>query len=192
LDKETPVATPGFSFYCRGFVLRGVKVSEPIFAQKVYQRRKEMRLSLREIARITGIAASTISRLENGRLSPTLDIATKLAKALNLELPATLASIPSDSGLPGDNKTPDTPTQVVTYRKLGHTVLRGGRRRDLSRIAASNGYEMAILLRGYFQLRTNYGFRENLKPGATLSGKLLAKQTYFGVAAEEAELLWIG
>ena len=169
-------------------------MSETIFARKVYQRRKEMRLSLREIARITGIAASTISRLENGRLSPTLDIATKLATALNLELPPTPASTPPDTELAakGDNKTPDVPAQLVEYRKLGHTILRGGRRRDLSRIAASNGYEMAILLRGNFQLRTSDGFRENLKSGATLSGKLLAKQTYFGIAAEEAELLWVG
>ncbi len=188
------MATPGFSFACRGFVLRGIKVSEPIFAQKVYHRRKEMRLSLREIARITGIAASTISRLENGLLSPTLDIATKLATALNLELPATPAStLPKAEPAVGDtNRAHDTPAQLVEYRKLGHTILRGGRRRDLSRIAASNGYEMAILLRGYFQLRTNDGFRENLKPGATLSGKLLAKQTYFGIASEEAELLWVG
>lgn len=166
---------------------------EPTFARKIYQQRKEMRLSLREIARITGIAASTISRLENGRRSPTLDIATKLAMALNLDLPAIAASTPSDTETVarGDNETPDTPPRVVGYRKLGHTILRGGRRRDLSRIAASNGYEMAILLRGTFQLRTNDGFRENLKPGAMLNCKLLAKHTYFGVAAEEAELLWI-
>jgi transcriptional regulator with XRE-family HTH domain len=168
-------------------------VSETIFARKVYQRRKEMQLSLREIARITGIAASTISRLENGRLSPTLDIASKLATALNLELPATSASTPSNMELAaqGDTKMPDTPAQLVEYRKLGRTTLRGGRRRDLSRIAASNGYELAILLKGTFQLRTNDGFRENLKPGATLNCKLLAKHTYFGIAAEEAELLWI-
>ena len=169
-------------------------MSETVFARKVYQRRKEMQLSLRKIAQVTGIAASTIFRLENGRLSPTLDIATKLATALNLELPATPASMaPKPDPSAGDeSKTPDTRVQVVTYRKLGHTILRGGRRRDLSRIAASNGYEMAIVIRGALQLRTNDGFRENLKPGATLNCTLLAKHTYFGVASEEAELLWIG
>lgn len=152
-----------------------------------------MRLSLREIARITGIAASTISRLENGLLSPTLDIATKLATALSLELPAAPASTPpkAEPAAGHDSKMSNIPAQVVAYRKLGHTVLRGGRRRDLSRIAASNGYQMAILLRGNFQLRTNDGFRENLKPGATLNCQLLAKHTYFGIASEEAELLWV-
>jgi transcriptional regulator with XRE-family HTH domain len=169
-------------------------VSETTFAQKIHQRRKEAKLSLREIARITGIAASTISRIENGRLSPTLDIATKLAASLKLELPATPASVPpkAEPAAGDGSRTPNTPAQVVAYRKLGITVLRGGRRRDLSRIAANNGYEIGILVRGTFQLRTNDGFRENLKPGATLNCVLLGKHTYFGIASEEAELLWVG
>jgi hypothetical protein len=86
----------------------------------------------------------------------------------------------------------DQLAQVVIYRKLGRTILRKGIRRDLSGIAARSGYDMAILLTGTFQLRTNEGFRENLKPGATISCKLIAKHTYFGIASEEAELLWIG
>jgi transcriptional regulator with XRE-family HTH domain len=163
------------------------------FARKVYQRRKELELSLREIARITGIAASTISRLENGRLSPTLDIAAKLATALDVELPAAPTAARSDLGSVSraDEEVPQLPASVVTYRKLGKTILRAGIRRDLSRIAARNGYEMAILLRGTLQLRTNDGFRENLQPGATINCKLIAKHTYFAVPAGEAELLWI-
>lgn len=170
---------------------------EATFARKIYQRRKEMKLSLRELARMTGIAASTISRIETGRISPTLDIATKLAGALKLEQSVadeTIASI--DAGAqtvdgPAWNRSTE-PLQVVVYRKLGHTTLRAGIRRDLSRIAVRNGYEVAILLRGTVQLRTNDGFRENLKPGATISCKLIASRTYFAIPAEEAELLWIG
>jgi transcriptional regulator with XRE-family HTH domain len=172
-------------------------VSETTFAREIYRLRKEMKLSLRAIARITGIAASTISRIENGRLSPTLDIAAKLAMALNLEAPTASpnpARTRSDVALDpaGDQTSHEPPAQVVTYRRLGHTVLRGGRRRDLSRIAARNGYEIAILIRGTLQLRTNDGFKENLKPGATIDCKAISKHTFFGIAAEEAELLWIG
>jgi transcriptional regulator with XRE-family HTH domain len=169
-------------------------VEETNFARRVYQRRKEKKLSLREIARITGIAASTISRLENGRLSPNLDIAAKLAAALDLEPATAPAATRSNESLATstDGNAPELPTSVVVYRKLGHTVLQAGRRRDLSRIAARNGYEIAVLVRGTLQLRTNDGFRENLKPGATINCKLIAKHTYFAVPAEEAELLWIG
>jgi hypothetical protein len=81
---------------------------------------------------------------------------------------------------------------VVVYRKLGNTTLRKGIRRDLSRIAARNGYEVAVVVKGTCQLRTTDGFRENLRPGATINCNLIAKQTYFAIAAEEAEILWIG
>ena len=60
-------------------------MSEQIFARVIYRRRKDMAISLRELARITGIAASTISRIANGRRSPTLELVAKLTLALNLE-----------------------------------------------------------------------------------------------------------
>ncbi len=172
-------------------------MSDATFSQQVYDRRKEMKLSLRDIARLSGIAASTISRIENGRRSPTLDYAVKLATVLNLEppVPNTLAEL-------HDNSTAQTPEgeegaegllgEIVVYKKVGSTILHGGIRRNLSRIAARNGYETAVLLRGTLQLRTNDGFKQNLRPGATINGKIIAKHTFFGIAAEEAELLWIG
>jgi hypothetical protein len=81
--------------------------------------------------------------------------------------------------------------QVVVQKTLGSTILQEGTRRDLSRIAARNGYEIAVLVRGTCQLRTNAGFSQTLEPGATINCKLITKQTYFAVAEEEAELLWI-
>ncbi len=154
-------------------------MSDATFSQQVYDRRKEMKLSLRDIARLSGIAASTISRIENGRRSPTLDYAVKLATVLNLEppVPNTLAEL-------HDNSTAQTPEgeegaegllgEIVVYKKVGSTILHGGIRRNLSRIAARNGYETAVLLRGTLQLRTNDGFKQNLRPGATINGKIIA------------------
>jgi len=172
------------------------EVSDATFSQQIHQRRKEMRLSLRDIGRLTGIAASTISRIETGRLSPTLDYAVKLAAVLNLEppIPTTLAELDCAgiaSTLERNVEAEESLGEVVIYRKVGSTILHGGIRRNLSRIAARNGYGMAVLLRGTLQLRTNDGFKQSLRPGATINGKLIAKHTYFGVAAEEAELLWI-
>ncbi|MBO1908224.1 helix-turn-helix transcriptional regulator [Microvirga sp. 3-52] len=172
-------------------------MAETIFARMISERRKDMNLSLRELARVTGIAASTISRIENGRLSPTLDIVAKLTSALNLEPSA--ANLDSSSALttpepvaPSEEPRQDGPTQVVVHKTLGSTILQKGIRRDLSRIAARNGYEIAILVKGTCELRTNAGFSQTLRPGATINCKLIAKQTYFATAEEEAELLWIG
>ena len=172
-------------------------MSDATFSQQIYNRRKEMKLSLRDMARLTGIAASTISRIENGQRSPTLDYAVKLATVLNLEppIPNTLAGLDDPSAIPipeGQDEAEDIAADIVVYKKIRRTILHEGIRHNLSRIAARNGYEIAVLTRGTLQLRTNDGFREILKPGATIDGKIIAKHTFFGVADEEAELLWIG
>ena len=48
--------------------------------------RKEKGLSQEDIARLTGIARPNISRIENGKYDPTLEVLTRLASALNRKL----------------------------------------------------------------------------------------------------------
>ncbi|WP_262032594.1 helix-turn-helix domain-containing protein [Microvirga sp. Mcv34] len=166
------------------------------FGQQIFNRRKELKLSLRELSRLSGIAASTISRVENGRFSPTLDNAVRLATALRIELADQRGTSnveapqvePSVSRLPEDARADGNP---VTYNEIAITVLKAGIRRNLSKIAARGSYRQMLVLRGSAQMRTNDGFRANLKPGAMVDCRAIALQTYFAVAAEEAELLWI-
>lgn len=166
------------------------------FARKIHQHRHMLKLSLREISRRSGIAASTISRIENGLYSPTLDNALKLATALGIELPQTdQAKCHGTTLVPAETMSSDAPKatgQIVTYNKIRITTLKPGIRRNLSKIAARNSYRQMILLKGAIQVRTNHGFRENLRPGATLDCAQIVQHTYFAVAAEEAEALWIG
>ena len=152
-----------------------------------------MKPSLGRLAWVTGVAASTISRIESGHLSPTLDIVEKLTGALHL---GPLAGNASPSVTPADaealrarEEQTHEPLAPVVYRKIGNTTSGKGIRRDLSGIAARNGYEMAVVVKGTFQLRTNDDFGENVKPGATINCKRIAKHTYFAIAAEDAELL---
>lgn len=155
-----------------------------------------LKLTLREISRRSGIAASTISRIENGLYSPTLDNALKLATVLGIDLPQTDGAGPRSATLAQAEATKPDPAkateQVVTYNKIRLTTFKPGIRRNLSKIAARNSYRQMILLTGAIQVRTNYGFRENLRPGATLNCEQMIKHTYFAVASEEAEALWIG
>ncbi len=48
--------------------------------------RKAKKLSQEDIATLTGIARPNVSRIENGKYDPTLEILTKLAFALNMKL----------------------------------------------------------------------------------------------------------
>jgi transcriptional regulator with XRE-family HTH domain len=46
--------------------------------------RKEQNLLLSDLARLSGVSASTISRIENGKLSPTYGVMTRLSDALGI------------------------------------------------------------------------------------------------------------
>lgn len=52
--------------------------------RRIHQLRSEARLTQREIGEATGLAVSYLSRVENGRLTPTLPTMTKIAGALSV------------------------------------------------------------------------------------------------------------
>jgi transcriptional regulator with XRE-family HTH domain len=56
--------------------------------RKIHQLRLESRITQRELGEATGLAVSYLSRVENGRLTPTLPTLTKIASALSVPLTA--------------------------------------------------------------------------------------------------------
>lgn len=56
--------------------------------KKIHQLRSESRITQRELGEATGLAVSYLSRVENGRLTPTLPTLTKIADALSVPLTA--------------------------------------------------------------------------------------------------------
>lgn len=51
-----------------------------------WQARTEKRLTLVQLAAMTGISKSTLNNIENGKTSPTLDELEAVAEALNLRI----------------------------------------------------------------------------------------------------------
>lgn len=49
--------------------------------------RKEQGLTMTELARLADVSMSTISRIENGRISPTYDVLARISAALNVRWP---------------------------------------------------------------------------------------------------------
>lgn len=56
--------------------------------RRIRQLRLESRITQRELGEVTGLAVSYLSRVENGRLTPTLPTLTKIAGALSVPLTA--------------------------------------------------------------------------------------------------------
>jgi len=56
--------------------------------RKIRQLRSESQITQKELSERTGLAVSYLSRVENGRLTPTLPTLTKITDALKVPLPA--------------------------------------------------------------------------------------------------------
>jgi len=54
---------------------------------QIIQARRALRLTQKELAKKAGLGQAEVSKIERGRKSPTLDTYSRLAAALNLEVP---------------------------------------------------------------------------------------------------------
>jgi len=62
--------------------------------RKIHQLRSETGTTQRELGEATGLAVSYLSRVENGRLTPTIPTLTKIADALSVPLTALFDATP--------------------------------------------------------------------------------------------------
>jgi len=171
--------------------------------ERLRRRRFERGLSLRALADLSGVAPSTISRIENGLFTPTFTTAVQLGQALGLDF----SEVPRDSAAAADaGPSPSTAgsdarpdgrgglslqaaTSPVPVRRQR---LRPGIRKDLRRIACRQPYRFLVVLDGEVQIRARDGSRLSLRPGLRLDCDLLRKDMFFAISANPAELLWIG
>lgn len=68
------------------FIETEKKVLKEQLLKEYISLRKAKNLSQEDIAFLTGIARPNISRIENGKYDPTLEVLTKLAAALDMKL----------------------------------------------------------------------------------------------------------
>ncbi|GAB4237837.1 MAG: hypothetical protein Kow00109_11960 [Acidobacteriota bacterium] len=103
--------------------------------KRILKLRLEANKTQREVSEETGLAVSYLSRLENGRITPTIPTLTKIAKALGVSVTAFLGQEPSseledkcpvsssgrcvlDQLLVGRGRKPETPWEGYTPQQL--------------------------------------------------------------------------
>ncbi|HSG57347.1 MAG TPA: XRE family transcriptional regulator, partial [Paracoccaceae bacterium] len=105
----------------------GAAVAAPLdLGQRVRGLRKDLGLTLEQAARQAGLARSTLSKIENGQMSPTFEALKKLATGLDISVPQLF--------------TPPAPGQV-TGRRVVTRVGEGARH-------ATTTYEHELLAEG--------------------------------------------
>ena len=79
------------------------------FSRSIVGLRQDRGITLQECARLTGVSASTWSKIERGELSPTVTTLQKIAVGLGIEMGDLLASTRSGAGAAG--RQPKQPRQ---------------------------------------------------------------------------------
>src|SRR2546425_12482761 len=82
----------------------GVNTSE--LGSAVHRRREQQGLSLRDVAEVTGVSASTLSRIENGTGCPDADNIARLAAWLDMPIERVMHHV---------NRSASDPKPVVYY-----------------------------------------------------------------------------
>ena len=151
----------------------------------IRQLRSDRRWSLNELGARSGIAASTLSKVENGALSLTYDRLLRLAQGFGLTLSEFLASPAAEAAAPlgvarvswarkGSGEQVETPGYVYNYlctnlrAKRMVPILSMVKARslaDFGSLLRHDGEEFAFVLRGKVEVVTEFYAPETLEAG---------------------------
>lgn len=173
--------------------------------------RRAQRLTLSELASRSDVAISTISKIENGALSPTLDKVQRLASGLNL----TIAELIGEGAAPSTDPAPNSrlmaarqddgiviDTQNYEYRYLC-SELKGKRMmpirarikarsvEDFGTLERHGGEEFLIVLEGSVVVHTEFYAPVTLNRGESIYLDSTMGHAYLNAGSAEAEVMCI-
>ncbi len=178
-----------------------------ILGRRLRDLRKSRKWTQGTLSRHTGIATSTISKVENNQLSPSFETLLRLAEGLGVELADLLASRPENEALTrrvitrqGEGDLHETPSYVY---ELLCTDLKSKRMHPLiARLKAHSvtefgellhhpGEELFFVLQGQVELHT-----EHYKPVVLSCGDCVYLDSTMGhgcisVGRDEAMVFWV-
>ena len=96
-----------------------------LIGQKVRELRKTQKLTLTELSQKSGVQLATLSRIENNKMTGTLDSHANIAKALGITITQLYSDIIKEEN-PVDIHTPKSPSDVFVHSdKASYEILTG-------------------------------------------------------------------
>ncbi len=182
--------------------------AEPLnLGQRVRELRKARGWTLDQAAGQAGLARSTLSKIENGQMSPTYDAVKKLAEGLKISVPQlfTPAGKAQVSGRMAVTKSGSGQSHVTTTYE--HELLAGGlsrkqmlpyratiRARDLAEFdgwVRHDGEEFLYVLTGVIRLYTEFYEPVELRRGDSAYYDATMGHNVISLSEEAATILWV-
>ena len=183
-------------------------VAEPIdLGSRVRELRKARDWTLEQAAQQAGLARSTLSKIENGQMSPTYDALKKLAVGLGISVPQ-LFTPPSKGQVNGRmsvTRNGEETTQLTTtyeHALLAESLttkkmlpyrarIRARKMEDFDGWVRHDGEEFLYVLTGQIRLYTEFYEPVELRRGDSAYYDASMGHNVVSISPEDATILWV-
>ena len=181
---------------------------EPLdLGARVRELRKELDWTLEQAAKKAGLARSTLSKIENGQMSPTYDALKKLATGLQISVPqlftppernqvnGRMAVTKAEDGQPLATATYEhtllaenlTKKQMLPYRAR----VRARSMDEFDGWVRHDGEEFLYVLTGVIRLYTEFYEPVEMRRGDSAYYDATMGHNAISISAEDATILWV-
>tara|TARA_R110001583_G_scaffold878_5_gene7884 strand:+ start:1878 stop:2546 length:669 start_codon:yes stop_codon:yes gene_type:complete len=183
------------------------QVTELKLGARVREIRLSHNLTLEEASQRTGLARSTLSKIENEQLSPTFQAVQKLAHGLNIDIPQLFASAKEsrsagrrDVTRVGQGRMHPTPTyehemlasQLSNKRMLPYrSTVRSRSFDDYPSWVRHDGEEFLLVLSGRVRFYTEFYEPVELEAGDSSYYDGSMGHALISISEEDAQVLWV-
>ena len=186
----------------------GTEIAAPIdLGMRVRELRKGRKWTLEQAAKQAGLARSTLSKIENGQMSPTYDALKKLAVGLEISVPQLFTPPAAEkiNGRMAITKSGEGSAKLTTtyeHELLGDALLKKQMLPYRARIRARtmeefegwvrhDGEEFLSVLTGVVKLYTEFYEPVELRRGDSAYYDATMGHNVVSVSAEDATILWV-
>ncbi len=186
---------------------QAMPVNELDLGARVRQLRKDRSWTLEQAAQQAGMARSTLSKIENGQMSPTFEVMRKLAQGLGIGMPQ-LFTAPAETQANGrmdvtrneDGNPVITPT--YEHELLGGKLrqkamlpyrarIRARRFEDFDGWVRHDGEEFLYVLTGVVRLYTEFYEPVEMRRGDSAYYDATMGHNLISISDEDALILWV-
>lgn len=181
--------------------------SEALLGQHIRAQRNRLEMTLEQASQATGLARSTLSKIENGLMSPTYDALIKLSNGLKIDISELFEPIEKISGSgrrsisrKGSGQNHRTPyyDHILLCNDMSNKDMIPFKTRILARSFAEfddwsrhTGEEFVYVLSGEIELFTEFYEPVRLQQGDSWYIDSRMGHRVISVSDENAEVLWV-
>lgn len=175
--------------------------------QRIREIRNERGLTLQEVSKATDIARSTLSKIENGVMSPTFDILQKLASGFNLDIAALFTPTQTQTGVGRRSFTRNGSGPALVGKHYIHqalasdisrkhilpfrTTVQARKISDFKTLISHEGEVFLFVVSGTIMFHTELYAPLQMEAGDSIYFDSMMPHAIISLSKEDADIIWV-